>query len=59
MLVPEPTFVGGKLLIMLIFDNTNSKSVERFCRFFNIVELSQNFKLKLCLLTRLIGQVKT
>ena len=41
MLVPEPTFVGGKLIKMLIFDKTNSKSVERFCRFFSIVELGQ------------------
>ena len=41
MLVPEPTFVGGKLIKMLIFDKTNSQSVESFCRFFSIVELSQ------------------
>ena len=41
MLVPEPTFVDGKLIKMLIFDKTNSKSVERFGRFFSIVELSQ------------------
>ena len=33
MLVPEPTFVGGKLIIMLIFDKTNSKSVESFVDF--------------------------
>ena len=39
MLVPEPTFVGGKLIKMLIFDKTNS--VESFGRFFSIVELSQ------------------
>ena len=40
MLVPEPTFVGGKLIKMLIFDKTNSKSVESFCRFFSIVNRS-------------------
>ena len=37
MLVPEPTFVGCKLIKMLIFDKTNLKSVESFCRFFSIV----------------------
>ena len=37
---PEPTFVGGKHKV-LIFDKTNSKSVESFCRFFSIVGLSQ------------------
>ena len=41
MLAPEPTIVEGKLIKMLIFDNTNSKRVERFCRFYSIVELSQ------------------
>ena len=41
MLVPEPTFVGGKLIKTLIFDKTNSKSVENFVDFFSIVELSQ------------------
>ena len=34
MLVPEPTFVGGKLIKMLIFDKTNSKSVESVADFF-------------------------
>ena len=33
MLVPEPTFVGGKLIKMLSFDKTNSKSVEVFVDF--------------------------
>ena len=61
MLVPEPTFGGGKLIKMLTFDKTNSKSVEIFCRCFSIVELSLRVKvkLKLRLLTRLIGQVRT
>ena len=59
MLFPEPTFVGGKVIKMLIIDKTNSNSVERRFRFFNIVELRQYVKLKLRLLTRLIGQVRT
>ena len=42
MLVPEPTFVGGKPDKNVDFLNkTNSKSVESFCRFYSIVELSQ------------------
>ena len=42
MFVPEPTFVGAKMIQKtLIFDKTNSKSVEGFCRIFSIVELSQ------------------
>ena len=42
MLVPEPTFVGGKLIKHVDFrQNKNSKSVESFCRFLSIVELSQ------------------
>ena len=38
---PWTNIVGGKLIKMLIFDKTNSKSVEKFCRIFSIVELSQ------------------
>ena len=41
MLVPEPTFVSGKLIKMLSFKKTNSKSVESFYRFFSLAELSQ------------------
>ena len=41
MLVPEPTFVGGKLIKMLIFDKTNSKVLKVFVHCFSIVELSQ------------------
>ena len=41
MLVFEPTFVGGKLIKMFIFNKTSSKSVERFCKYFSIEELNQ------------------
>ena len=34
MLVPEPTFVNGKLIKMLIFDKTNSKVLKGFVEIF-------------------------
>ena len=37
MLVAEPTFVGGKPIKMLLFDQNNSKNVESFCTYFSII----------------------
>ena len=35
--VTEPTFVGGKMIKMLIFDIKNSKNVDSFCTYFSII----------------------
>ena len=46
MLVAEPTFVGGKMIKMLIFDIKNSKNVESFCTYFSIINYLNNRKNK-------------